>query len=197
MSNFLGLDLSLAATGFYLIFDDKYMAFEINTKPSDFDTDIERADYIANCIINNIKGIKIDMIAIEDYFSGQQPQSVIKLAILGTMVRSRLLENGYSFMTFAPTQIKKFETGSGIAPKDNMLKSVFKKHDFDTNSNNVADACAIAYLGKGYYEWINGKKDFLKYEVEVLKKVVKERKITKPYIINLKEKVKTKEMNNK
>ena len=197
MSNFLGLDLSLSATGFYLISDDKYMAFEINTKPADFDTDMERADHIAKCIINNIKGMKMDMIAIEDYFSGQQPQSVIKLAILGTMVRNRLLEEGYSFMTFAPTQIKKFETGSGTSPKDNMLKSVFKKHNFDTYSNNVADACAIAYLGKGYYEWINGKKDFLKYEVEVLKKVVKERKITKPYNINLKEKVKTKEIINK
>lgn len=197
MSNFLGLDLSLTATGFYLIHDDKYMAFEINTKPSDFETDIERADHIANCIINNIKGMKIDFIAMEDYFSGAQPQSVIKLAILGTMVRSRLLDNGYCFMAFAPTQIKKFETGSGIAPKDNMLKSVFKKHGFDTTSNNVADACAIAYLGKGYYEWLNGSKDFLKYELDVLKKISKERKIMKPYNINLKEKVKTKEINNK
>ena len=67
-------------------------------------------------------------------------------------------------MAFAPTQVKKFETGSGVAPKDNMLKSVFKKHGFDTTSNNVADACAIAYLGKGYYEWMNGRRDFLKYE---------------------------------
>ena len=197
MSNFLGLGLSLSATGFFLILEDKYTAFEINTKPADFETDIERADHIAKCIINAIKGIKIDFIAIEDYFSGQQPSSVIKLAILGTVVRSRLLDEGYSFMAFAPTQIKKFETGSGIAPKDNMLKSVFKKHNFDTNSNNVADACAIAFLGKGYYEWMNGKKDFLKYELEVLKKVTKERKVTRPYNLNLKDKVKTKEIINK
>lgn len=121
---------------------------------------------------------------MEDYFSGQQPNSVIKLAILGTIVRCRLLDNGYRYMAFAPTQVKKFETGSGTSPKDNMLKSVFKKHGFDTNSNNVADACAIAYLGKGYYEWLNGRRDFLKYEVEVLKKVEKERKITNPYTLN-------------
>ena len=192
--NYLGLDLSLTATGFYLISDnEKKAAFEINTSPNDFQNDIERADHIVNFIIDKIKGIKIELIAIEDYFSGKQPQSVIKLAILGTMVRSRLIDAGYTIMAFAPTQIKKFETGSGIAPKDTMLKSVFKKHDFDTNSNNVADACAIAYLGKSYHEWINGKKDFLKYEEEVLKKIVKERKALRPYNIDVKNKVKTKE----
>lgn len=192
--NYLGLDLSLTATGFYLISNnEKKAAFEINTSPNDFQNDIERADHIVNFIIDKIKGIKIELIAIEDYFSGKQPQSVIKLAILGTMVRSRLIDAGYTIMAFAPTQIKKFETGSGIAPKDTMLKSVFKKHNFDTNSNNVADACAIAYLGKSYYEWINGKKDFLKYEEEVLKKIVKERKALRPYNIDVKNKVKTKE----
>ena len=192
--NFLGLDLSLTATGFYLISEGvKKAAFEINTSPNDFQSDIERADHIVNFIIDKIKGIPIELIAIEDYFSGKQPQSVIKLAILGTMVRSRLMDAGYKIMAFAPTQIKKFETGSGIAPKDTMLKSVFKKHGFDTNSNNVADACAIAYIGKGYYEYINGNKNFLKYEIEVLKKVVKERKILTAYNIDVKNKVKTKE----
>lgn len=192
--NFLGLDLSFSGTGFYLIKDGGYEAFQINTKPNDFQTDIERSDYIINFIINKIKDVPVNFIAIEDYFSGKQASSVIKLSILGVMARCRLLDNGYSVMAFAPTQVKKFETGSGVAPKDTMLKSVFKKHDFDTNSNNIADACAIAYLGKGYYEWQAGKRDFLKYEVEVLKKVSKERKIMKPYAIKLDDnRIKTKE----
>jgi hypothetical protein len=144
-------------------------------------------------ILEKIKGIPITFIGIEDFFSGKQAISVIKLAILGTMVRSRLLDNGYSYMAFAPTQVKKFETGSGVAPKDTMLKSVFKKHNFDTNSNNIADACAIAYLGKGFYEWQAGKKDFLKYETEVLKKVSKDRKVINSYKLDLDNKVKTKE----
>lgn len=184
--NFLGLDLSFSATGFYLIQQEsKNIGFEIDTKPSDFQDDISRSVHIAEYIIQRIKDIPISFIAIEDYFSGQQAYSVMKLAILGTIIRSKLLDNGYSFMAFAPTQIKKFETGSGVAPKDIMLKSVFKKHGFDTTSNNVADACAIAYLGKGYYEWMNGRRDYLKYEVEVLKKIEKERKKTNPYTIDL------------
>lgn len=184
--NFLGLDLSLTATGFYLIKDggkDEY--FEINTKPEDFDNDIERADYIASKIVDSIKNENITFIAMEDYFTGKQPQSVIKLATLGTVVRMRLLDAGYSYMTFAVSQIKKFETGKGVAPKDNMLKSVYKRHNLDTASNNIADACAIAHVGRAYYEWQAGRRDFLKYETEVLKKVEEDREQVKPYKIDL------------
>lgn len=185
MSRFLGLDLSFSSTGFYMIQDDgKHLSFEIDTSPHDFSGDIERADYIARYIVDRIKGVEIDLIGMEDYFCGKQPGSVIKLAILGTMVRLRLMEDGRSFMTFAPTQIKKFETGSGVAPKDTMLKSVFKKRGFDTTSNNIADACAIAYTAKGYHEWMGGRREFLEYEKEVLKKIAKERGMTRPYSIS-------------
>lgn len=185
--NYLGLDLSLTATGFYLIREDgSTLAFEINTKPDNFATDIERADHIANAILSNIASLRGNLfITLEDYFTGKNPGSAIKLATLGTMVRYRLLKDGFSFIAIMPMQIKKFETGSGNAPKDNILKSVFKRHGFDTNSNNVADACAMAYTGKGIYEWQNGKTDFTKTEKEVLKKIVKERAVTEPYSFDM------------
>lgn len=179
--NYLGLDLSLSSTGFYMICEGgKDIAFEIDTKPQDFGGDIERADYIASYITGQLKDMEV-RVAMEDFFTGKQPGSVIKLAILGTMVRARLLERGFRYVTFAPSQIKKFETGKGIAPKDTMLKSVFKKHNFDTSSNNIADACAIAHLCKAYYEWQSGRRDFLQYEQEVLKKAAKERAIVDLY----------------
>lgn len=186
MMNFLGLDLSFTSTGFYLIRDgqdDVY--FEINTKPDDFVDDIERSDYIARMILEKIMDVNITFIALEDYFAGKQAMSVIKLATLGTVVRSRLLDAGYSYMPFVTSQIKKFETGSGVAPKDNMLKSVFKKHGLDTASNNIADACAIAHIGRAYYEWTAGRRDFLSYETEVLKKIAKDRKPMNPYKVEL------------
>ena len=184
--NFLGLDLSFTSTGFYLIRDggkDEY--FEINTKPDDFGDDIERSDHIAGMILDRIKGVDVAFIALEDYFAGKQAMSVIKLATLGTVVRVRLMDAGYSYMPFVTSQIKKFETGSGVAPKDNMLKSVFKKHGLDTSSNNIADACAIAHIGRAYYEWQSGRRDFLAYETEVLKKISKERRRMDPYKVDL------------
>jgi len=180
--NFLGLDLSFTATGFYMIRDGaEALSFEIDTKPADFGTDIERADHIARAIVEKIGDVRPEMILIEDYYTGKQPGSVIKLAVLGTVVRVRLLEAGHSFVTLTASQIKKLETGKGVAPKDTMVKSVFKRHGFDTNSNNVADACAMAYAAKAFYEWQNGRRDFLKYETEVLRKAGKEREVTVPY----------------
>ena len=151
--NYVGLDLSYTGTGFYMIGEDgNDVSFEICSNPSSFDNDIARSDGIASVIVREF-GKKDIFVAMEDYFAGKQPSSVIKLATLGTVVRMKLLECGYSFVTFAPAQIKKFETGSGNAPKDTMLKSVFKKHGFDTVSNNIADACAMAHMGKAYCEW--------------------------------------------
>ena len=180
-SAYVGLDLSLSATGFYLIKESGNDYTEIRTKPADFSCDIARVEYIADCILERLKGYDISFVMLEDYFTGQQPGTVIQLAVLGTVVRYKLLTNGYSYLAVAPTQIKKYATGKGNAPKDNMLKAVFKNYDFDTNSNNIADACAIAHLNKSYSEFLNGKKDFLKYELEVLKKINKERKIVSPY----------------
>lgn len=181
-SIYVGLDLSLSATGYFIIKENgEYDCGEIKTKPNQFSCSIERVEYIADEIIKKIKDYKVKFILLEDYFTGQQQGTVIQLAVLGTIVRYKLLENGYSFLTVAPTQIKKFTTGKGNVPKDNMLKSVFKNYHFDTSSNNIADACAIAYLGKAYYEFINGRNDFLKYELEVLKKVKKDRQVIKPY----------------
>lgn len=185
--NFLGLDLSLSATGFYLIKEDgSTLGIEIDTKPADFTSDIERSDHIAKAILDRIADLGDNLfITLEDYFAGKQAMSVIKLATLGTMVRSRLLDAGHQYITFAPSQIKKFECGSGTAPKDTMLKSVFKKHGFDTTSNNIADACAMAYVGKAYYEWQHGSRDFLQYEKDVLKKAVMERVIAQPYAVDM------------
>ena len=76
MMNFLGLDLSLTSTGFYLIRGDegkKDECCEICTKPDDFCDDIGRSDHIAQAIIDRIKNESITFIALEDYFTGKQP----------------------------------------------------------------------------------------------------------------------------
>ena len=178
----IGLDLSLTGTGWFVIDPNNTQFGELKTTPKMFPNIIERVEYIANFIVKKIKEHNgVDLVIMEDYFVGQNCQTVIQLAVLGTIVRYILLENDIGFLAVMPTQIKKFETGSGNAHKDNMLKSVYKNHGFDIESNNTADACATAYLGKAYLEFIGGKTDFIKTQKEVLKKIVKEREIVKPY----------------
>lgn len=178
----IGLDLSLTGTGWFVIDNDKVEYGQLKTTPKKFPNIIERVEYIANFIVNKIKEHNgVDLVIMEDYFVGQNCQTVIQLAVLGTIVRYILLENGIGFLAVMPTQIKKFETGSGNAHKDNMLKSVYKNHGFDIESNNTADACATAYLGEAYLRFLDGESDFLKYQIEVLKKIKKEREIIQPY----------------
>jgi Holliday junction resolvasome RuvABC endonuclease subunit len=44
----------------------------------------------------------------------------------------------------APTQLKKFETGSGSASKDEVMRSVLARGNWDPNNDDEADACVAA-----------------------------------------------------
>jgi hypothetical protein len=63
----------------------------------------------------------------------------------------------------APTALKKFVTGSGVAPKDLMLLGTYKKWGVEFASNDLADAYGLMRIGHGLE---NGVK--LKYEQEVI-----------------------------
>lgn len=181
--SYLGLDLSLTGTGFFLLKDNgENISCEIKTKPNDFPSLIRRVKFIADKIVDKIKDEKIDLVLLEDYFigNGSSGSTIKSLACLGTIVRDRLLQNGYSYIAVKPSQIKKFETGSGNAQKDNMLKDVFKHHGFDTSSNNIADACAMAYMCKSYSDFKKGNSEnLLKYQIDVLKNILEP--VEKPY----------------
>ena len=177
----LGLDLSLTATGFFLLRDDgSNKNCEINTDPKRFPSLIKRVSAIADKVVENLDGEKIDLVLMEDYYVGQFAQSVITLSALGTMVRHNLLKNGYRYITAKPATIKKFESGSGASKKGNMIKDVFKHHGFDTSSDNIADACAMAYFCKAYWDNAHGDTDFTKAQLESLK-VLGKTKVEEPY----------------
>lgn len=184
MKKIIGLDLSLTSTGWYVI-DENNQCGQIKTSPKKFNNIMQRVQHISDVILQKIKEHGgVDLVIMQDYFVGKNCQTVIQLSVLGTIVRYKLLKNGIGYLAVAPTQIKKYSTGSGTAHKDNMLKIVFKNYGLDTESNNIADACAIAYLGKSYLQFVqNGQKsnDFKKYELQVLKKIVKQREIIMPY----------------
>lgn len=64
----------------------------------------------------------------------------------------------------APMTLKKFVTGKGNSPKDVMIKCVYQKWGFDTDSNDLADAYGLARLA---YALASGKSEH-KYERECL-----------------------------
>lgn len=170
---FLGLDLSLSSTGFFLLRrDGTNKNCEIRTLPSDYPNLVKRARAIADRINELCDGDEdVELVLMEDFYMGKFASATIGLAVLGTMVRDRLMTKGRRYVLATPSQIKKFESGDGTSKKGNMVKNVFKNHGFDTSSDNIADACAAAYLCKGYWENANGGGDFLKYQLDVLRKM--------------------------
>jgi len=169
MKKVLGLDLSFTSTGYYLLKDEPIFG-TIVTKPKDFDNDISRVDLITDKVMSIIQENEPELIMMEDYYIGRNAFSVIKLVTLGSIMRFKILKSGRSFMTIAPSQLKKFQTGNGNAKKDNMILSVYKKQGFETNSNDMADACAIAYFANAYLKYTSEDvAGFCKYELDVLK----------------------------
>lgn len=159
---FVGIDPSLTSTGLYIKSTNGDLHWQIDTKPKDFNGSINRCVYISNIIVQAIQqNIQdkndVKLITIQDYFSGRQPGVVIQLAQLGTIIRYQLLKRGYPIIVAAPKKIKKFVTGNGNAKKDLMIKTVFQRWGYRAITDNLADACGMAYFSNYIYDVWYGK----------------------------------------
>lgn len=72
------------------------------------------------------------------------------LVELGTTVRQVLHESDARWYEVPPGKLKKFVTGSGVAKKDLMLLNVFKRFGVSCESDDEADAVALAYFGAAH-----------------------------------------------
>ena len=176
---FCGLDLSLTSTGTVVLHNTCELTNQlIKTKGEDFPHSLARVEYIADTIIGIVNTWKPVLVVVEDYFSGRNPKVIIALCELGTMVRYKLLKNGTPWISVAPTQLKKFCYGSGGGGKELVLKGVYKKWGIDVSSNDIADASVLAYMAQALIRHLNHQpQELLKYEQEVIEKILKERKV--------------------
>lgn len=108
--------------------------------------DMARLGSIGGEVIRLIEVWEPDVIWIEGYSFGSKFNHEIMYSI-GTVIRYFLWQSGFDRNTIQPTSLKKFATGKGGGKKELMMKEIFKFWGFDTSSNNVADAYAIALFG--------------------------------------------------
>ena len=108
-------------------------------------SEIKKQLFIENINRNSI-------VFIEGYAFGAKGDSAISLGELGGVIRTSLYEAGFPYIEVPPTVLKKFITGKGNAPKEIMLKEVYKLFKFDTDNNNLADAYALAQFGLAVYD---------------------------------------------
>lgn len=92
---------------------------------------------------------RIAVVALEGYAPGRTQNREV-MGELGGVVKMVLDEevgDGRVFVV-APTALKKFVTGSGSAPKDNVLLQVYKKWGVEFRSNDVADAFGLMQVAR-------------------------------------------------
>ena len=70
-----------------------------------------------------------------------------------------------SLIVPATTQLKKFVTGKGNAPKDTMMMQVYKHWGVEIPNNNICDAYGLAQIGRAY---VGAEAKLLKHQQEVV-----------------------------
>jgi len=72
------------------------------------------------------------------------------LVELGSLIRQVLHESEARWYEVPPGTLKKFVTGSGVAKKDQMTLSIYKRFGVDCSSHDEADAVGLCYFGAAY-----------------------------------------------
>lgn len=102
---------------------------------------------IALTLRKQIESCTPDLAVIEGY-SYASPYQLPKSGELAGVLKLVLEQQGIRYIVVPPTTLKKFATGSGRATKDIVVKEVFKRWKFDTNSHDLADAFVLYKIGE-------------------------------------------------
>ena len=104
---------------------------------------LPRAAAIAQGALRPLVFRDVKLVAIEGQvaFKGS---AIFVLAEIQTLIRHALWKHAITWVEVTPTQLKKFTTGKGVAPKDIMRLESYKRWDFEHDSDNVVDAHALA-----------------------------------------------------
>ena len=161
----MALDVSLSATGM-VVFDEGKVVHQQAIRVKALGA--ERLYLIREEVRKRVEEFHVDFIVLEGYSFGSPGVSLLNLGELGGVLRVLFFTMKKPFLTISPNSIKKFVLGSGVASKSQILKAVYKRFDFDTDDDNVADAYALGVLFMQYLNFeIYGVVSSLKYEQEV------------------------------
>jgi len=152
----VGLDLSLAKTGYTIIKDGGEVLASglIRSKPTGEKPvhETRRIVKIAEEIVETIDRLcpkeNPSLVVIEGLaFMARNTSSLVQLSGLNYLVRVLLDQFNWPFMIVAPTTLKKFITGKGNGDKSLMMMTVFKNYNFESLDDNECDAYALAVCG--------------------------------------------------
>ncbi len=180
MANVMGLDLSLTASGVVVLSPEaKVLHTRVVSTPFN---DVERLDAITRQIADLAERYDVNLAAIEGYAFGAKASMRESIGELGGCVKLALHRAGVSIVSIAPTVVKKFATGKGTSPKEDLKLAVYKRWGLEFQTTHETDAFLLAMLG-----WLipeNGPRvsgaaetrNLVAYEKEALAKIPRPRR---------------------
>ena|SRR3990167_2865863 len=148
----LGLDLSLVGTGLVILENGKIVKQKlIKSKPIPDGKPIDELKRIKK-IVEEIESIiteELPNVAVIEglAFMVRNATALVQLSALNYFTRSMLMDYHVPFIIVAPTSLKKFVTGSGVAKKDVMLIESYKRWGVSILDDNVCDAYCLSQVG--------------------------------------------------
>ena len=172
----LGIDLSLNCSAYVILegHSNKPIAQGLIQPGKRKLRDEERLAYIEDQFNALIDSEDYKRIGIEGYSFGSRGSRAFSIGEAGGVVKLLLHKSSIDYNIFPPTVIKKYTTGKGNALKSHMMMSVFKKWRFETDSEDIADAYAIAHLTREYHGYITKRAprvSFTQNELMLFKKI--------------------------
>lgn len=157
---FVGIDLS-TKTGLVILdeFGEVHTAKEITSK---IKTDPERMIDLTEKVMSHVNDN--DIIAIEGFSYGSRGRGIGFQFGYGYAVRTAMYTADRQYLIVTPSQVKKYATGKGNTSKDNMAVPIFKKWEFEHESDNVRDAYVLAQIAYA----MHNETETTKYQREII-----------------------------
>lgn len=144
---YMGIDQSYSGFAITLLNDTGYRTTVFKSSL----TGVKRLGDIQQYIMNTLFEVnnKIEDVAMEGYAFGSQMANM--LGELGGMVKLTLLDFEIYPLIVPPTNLKKYATGKGNTPKNQIILYVYKNFGVELPDDNAADSYILAHLvGKKY-----------------------------------------------
>lgn len=146
---YIGLDISMTATGLVVLNEKKEAVLETCIKSKPQRDWFARMRGIITQLQQEHKKYMPAIYFVEGYAFGAHGK-VFDIAELSGTIKYHIAQiwtPSCTIIQIPPTALKKFITGKGNAPKDMMLKEVYKKYGKDYDNDNIADAYGLAFMG--------------------------------------------------
>lgn len=155
--NILGLDLSIASTGWALAVNREPRATGTFGSRYGADDRIKRLQELRAKLIGVVESTKPDVCLIEGYSFGSMSRAVYQVGEWGGVARLVLYDAWpvpAQTIEIPPSSVKKFVTGKGNADKSQMAIKVYKRWKVDFETSDEVDAFALAMMWPEYEDWL-------------------------------------------